>query len=178
MLSITAQKGKNFLLTLILKRIISWICMANRSCAGCTEEAQEAPALQIISIQQESQALWKSGLCQSLDCNGHVCLLEKNLWKIATLRGQDYSLDLAEKLNLPCPRRGWCEDTSLPALLKSNYKFLLLATAQVFLFLPGLCYLYTITAIEKAFNQDISMDANLAQLYLMRVKLLNRGILI
>lgn len=112
MLSITAQKGKNFLLTLILKRIISIICMANHSCAGCTEEAQGAPALQIISTQQESQALWKSRTLPNLDCNGHVSLLEKHLWQIATLRGQHHSLDLAEKLNLPCPRRGWCEDTS------------------------------------------------------------------
>lgn len=102
--------------------------MANHSCAGCTEEARETPALQIISIQPESQALWKSGLCQSLDCNGHVSLLEKLLCQIAVC---DHYLDLAEKCNLPCPRRCWCEATSLPALLESNYKFLLLAISQV-----------------------------------------------
>jgi len=36
------------------------------------------------------------------------------------------------------------------AVLKSNYKFLLLAIAQGFL-LSGLCYLYTIVGIAKTF---------------------------
>lgn len=160
MLSITAEKGKSLLPTLILKRLFWRICTANCSCAECSEEARETPALQIISTQQESRALWKSGFCQTSVCNGHASLLEKHLYQTAMPRDHDHFDDLTEKSNLLCPRSCWCGDTSLPAVPKSNNKFLLLAFAQwfgvffwfvVFFFLSGLCYLYTITAIVKPF---------------------------
>lgn len=142
MLSITAQKGKSLLPRLILKRIIWRICTANCAWAQCSEEARETPALQIISTQQESRALWKSGFCQTSVCNGHASLLEKHLYQTAMPRDHDHFADLAEKSNLPCTRRCWCGDTSLPAVLKSNYKFLLLAFAQGFFSVRIMLFVY------------------------------------
>lgn len=180
MLSRTAQKGKSLLPTLILKRIVWRICAANCSCAQCSEEARGTPTLQIISTQEEIPALRKSGFCQTSVCNGHASLLEKHLYQIAMSRDHNHFADLAEKSNLPCPRRCWRGDASLPSVLKGNYKFLLLAIAQV-----SLCQNYVTQSLvyykpfnQDSLNQDISMVANLAQLYLMTVKLLNRDIVI
>lgn len=146
MLSITAQKGKSLLPTLILKRMIWRICLANCSCAGCTEEAQETPTVQIISIQKESQALWRSGVCQSLDCNGHVSLRESHVSN-SNPQGPWSLCWLSWEMEYSVSQRGWCEATSLPALLKSNYKFLLLAIAQVSFFFFNQDYVICIQSL-------------------------------